>query len=118
MDSEKVKGWTAVFQLFDTNGDGYITETDMDKFFQESEYASSFEESARANIYKLIRENDGKVNLDKFLSVVGSWKITTLKALQDAFPDQTSVSGEDLNRELKLDNNGLKFQPNKYYELE
>ncbi|XP_039281421.1 uncharacterized protein LOC120350759 isoform X2 [Nilaparvata lugens] len=74
MDSEKVKGWTAVFQLFDTNGDGYITETDMDKFFQESEYASSFEESARANIYKLIRENDGKVNLDKFLSVAGSWQ--------------------------------------------
>ncbi|XP_039281423.1 uncharacterized protein LOC111049129 isoform X2 [Nilaparvata lugens] len=119
--SDDVKGWTEFFKLIDTNGKGFITHTDLKRFFEKSEYAGQFDESARKKITSLVGKHSGKLNRNTFIKYMEdkSKQTSTLKAIKDAFPGETRFLGKDLNEKIKL-NRGADniFQPNKYYEIQ
>ncbi|XP_039281422.1 uncharacterized protein LOC111049129 isoform X1 [Nilaparvata lugens] len=119
--SDDVKGWTEFFKLIDTNGKGFITHTDLKRFFEKSEYAGQFDESARKKITSLVGKHSGKLNRNTFIKYMEdkSKQTSTLKAIKDAFPEQSSVLGRDLNKKFKSNGGtGNIFYPDKYYKLQ
>ncbi|XP_039281419.1 uncharacterized protein LOC111049128 [Nilaparvata lugens] len=113
-------GWEAVYNLIDTRGKGYITIDDLPKFFK-SEHGIQFNGNAREGITNLVRSKGGKLYKNQFIEYLRSrgQQITTLKALQNAFPGKSSVLGSDLNKKFKLEGSTvLQFHANEYYGLQ
>ncbi|XP_039281424.1 uncharacterized protein LOC111052109 [Nilaparvata lugens] len=81
-----VKGWTVVFKLFDPNMHKYLEERHIDNFFKKNDNAEFFNDITKEEMYALINTKTKKLTYEKFIRTMKDREMTTLQALQKAFP--------------------------------
>ncbi|XP_039281426.1 uncharacterized protein LOC111059491 isoform X2 [Nilaparvata lugens] len=91
-----------VFKLFDLNSNKYIKEKNINNFFANSENAEFFNDITKEEMYKLVNTKTKKLTYGVFIKSRGERNITTLQALQKAFPGKTSVLGKDVNERFNF----------------